>query len=109
MPATAGKPRSGASLDDGTRPPQSIVVSRGVVGRNIQRLVMDLRCIMEPFTAPKLKVLFLVVCKKYEERKMYPFSLINFVAAGTVFLAALNAPILSLCRLLIFLIFFFFH
>ena len=54
MPAS-GKPRSGGSLDEGAKPPQAIVVSRGEVGRNVHRLVMDLRRIMEPFTAPKLK------------------------------------------------------
>eukprot|EP00117_Sycon_ciliatum_P026146 scpid57408/ scgid21529/ Suppressor of SWI4 1 homolog; Peter Pan homolog len=62
---TSAKPRSGASLDEGARPPQAIVVSRGEVGHNVLRLVMDLRRIMEPFTAPKLKVRKNNVIKDY--------------------------------------------
>lgn len=52
LPAT--KPES-SNL---TRAPHSFIFHRGKIGRSIMRLVRDMRNVMEPFTATKLKVVF---------------------------------------------------
>lgn len=37
--------------------PHSFVFHRGRIGKNVGQLVMDMRCVMQPFTAESLKVL----------------------------------------------------
>ena len=39
-----------------SRAPHTFVINRGAVGKNVSRLVRDMRRVMEPFTASQLKV-----------------------------------------------------
>jgi len=39
-----------------TRAPHSFVFNRGHVGKNVKQLITDMRTVMEPYTASKLKV-----------------------------------------------------
>ena len=41
--------------DVGTKVPQTFVMERGRVGKNLLQLVQDFRKVMEPYTASKLK------------------------------------------------------
>ena len=45
-----------ANEEELTKAPHSFVFQRGHVGKNIGRLIRDMRQVMEPFTASGLKV-----------------------------------------------------
>ncbi|XP_065829296.1 suppressor of SWI4 1 homolog [Oscarella lobularis] len=49
------KTRAAQELED-LKPPRSFVIHRGIVGKDIQQLVLDMRKVLEPNTASHLKV-----------------------------------------------------
>ena len=57
---SAKKARKGVNADateeDFKKCPHSFVINRGHVGKNVNRLILDVRRVLEPFTASHLKV-----------------------------------------------------
>lgn len=54
--------RAGAAGEEGAKVPRSMVFSRGSIGRTLRRLEADVRKMMMPHTAAKLKALPLSRC-----------------------------------------------